>query len=197
MCIRDSTCLGYIEPPTTESCTIGTTNLALGKTATQSTTASGGVSGRAIDGNTDGRWNNGSVTHTINSAQNGWWQVDLGEIQNIEKITLWNRTDACCVDRLSDFYVFVSDTPFSSNDPATTAGQPTVWNQHIPSLEEASISVFPGRSGRYVRVQVQGTVPLSLAEVEIFGCEATAGSCLLYTSPSPRDATLSRMPSSA
>ena len=26
---------------------------------------------------------------------------------------------------------------------------------------------------------------------------ATTGSCLLYTSPSPRDATLSRMPSSA
>ena len=26
---------------------------------------------------------------------------------------------------------------------------------------------------------------------------AAAGSCLLYTSPSPRDATLSRMPSSA
>ena len=27
--------------------------------------------------------------------------------------------------------------------------------------------------------------------------EALAGHCLLYTSPSPRDATLSRMPSSA
>ena len=28
-------------------------------------------------------------------------------------------------------------------------------------------------------------------------CEASLSSCLLYTSPSPRDATLSRMPSSA
>ena len=28
-------------------------------------------------------------------------------------------------------------------------------------------------------------------------CLNTAGCCLLYTSPSPRDATLSRMPSSA
>ena len=33
--------------------------------------------------------------------------------------------------------------------------------------------------------------------VEIFEQAATFKRCLLYTSPSPRDATLSRMPSSA
>ena len=31
----------------------------------------------------------------------------------------------------------------------------------------------------------------------IFGCEAGVWDCLLYTSPSPRDGLLSRMPSSA
>ena len=37
------------------------------------------------------------------------------------------------------------------------------------------------------------------SELEIGGSEqnTTNNSCLLYTSPSPRDATLSRMPSSA
>ena len=37
------------------------------------------------------------------------------------------------------------------------------------------------------------------AQMEIMGHEVTllSESCLLYTSPSPRDATLSRMPSSA
>ena len=33
--------------------------------------------------------------------------------------------------------------------------------------------------------------------VETYGCVAGYPNCLLYTSPSPRDATLSRMPSSA
>ena len=37
----------------------------------------------------------------------------------------------------------------------------------------------------------------SLTVEESFGYNAQTQSCLLYTSPSPRDATLSRMPSSA
>ena len=43
-------------------------------------------------------------------------------------------------------------------------------------------------------------LPLSAthaSSVENAGAGARAGACLLYTSPSPRDATLSRMPSSA
>ena len=32
---------------------------------------------------------------------------------------------------------------------------------------------------------------------QVFVAPGNAGTCLLYTSPSPRDATLSRMPSSA
>ena len=52
-----------------------------------------------------------------------------------------------------------------------------------------------------------GTITLSrekstLSVLKRFGMENcnpshTSGTCLLYTSPSPRDATLSRMPSSA
>ena len=44
-----------------------------------------------------------------------------------------------------------------------------------------------------------GTVPYSLMAdlgAEVIKVEVP-GTCLLYTSPSPRDATLSRMPSSA
>ena len=39
--------------------------------------------------------------------------------------------------------------------------------------------------------------PSSVSEAAITGAKGEGGSCLLYTSPSPRDATLSRMPSSA
>jgi arylsulfatase A-like enzyme len=42
----------------------GLTNVALGKTATQSSTANRGVASRAVDGNTSGRYPDGSVTHT-------------------------------------------------------------------------------------------------------------------------------------
>jgi len=62
------------------------TNHALasnGSTATQVGTNYGGVASRAIDGNTDGNWNNGSVTHT-NSTTNAWWQVDFGQTRSID-----------------------------------------------------------------------------------------------------------------
>ena len=42
----------------------GFTNVALGKNTTQSTTNYGGVSSRAVDGNTDGNWRRRSCTHT-------------------------------------------------------------------------------------------------------------------------------------
>ena len=43
-------------------------------------------------------------------------------------------------------------------------------------------------------VKIDSDIPLDI--VSLIGCGVTTG-CLLYTSPSPRDATLSRMPSSA
>ena len=46
-------------------------------------------------------------------------------------------------------------------------------------------------SRRYV------TAACSISSSERLATKATIQSCLLYTSPSPRDATLSRMPSSA
>ena len=114
-----------------------TVNLSQGKVASQSSTSFNGLASRAVDGNTNGSYRAASTTHTATEAQ-PWWQVDLGSNSSITHINLYNRTDDCCRSRLSDFYVLISDTPFTSD-----------------SL------------------------------------------CLLYTSPSPRDRTRSRMPSSA
>ena len=80
----------------------GMVNLAQGKTATQSSTLADYVNpwaGRAVDGNADGNYWNGSVTHT-NYDYQAWWQVDLGSIYSLLAIQVWNRTD-CCWDRLS------------------------------------------------------------------------------------------------
>src|SRR5262245_18876237 len=87
-------------------------NLSLVKPATQSSTAYDAPASRGVDGNTSGNWANNSVTHTATEHQ-PWWQVDLGSIQQIEVVKLWNRTD-CCSDRLSNFYVLDSNDPFSS-----------------------------------------------------------------------------------
>jgi hypothetical protein len=61
---------------------VGDINLALGKPATESSTYTYSIpvaASYAVDGNTDGKFLDGSTTHT-NDEQGAWWQVDLGSV---------------------------------------------------------------------------------------------------------------------
>jgi hypothetical protein len=72
----------------------GYNNIAIGKTATQSSTLYGGAASRAIDGNTNGFYSASSVTHTDGHATTDpqpWWQVDLGANFVIGTVKVWNR----------------------------------------------------------------------------------------------------------
>jgi F5/8 type C domain len=159
-------------------------NLALGKTATQSsTTANNTPASNAVDGNTDGRLAGNSLSHT-QLDRYAWWQVDLGAVATVDSIRVWNRTD-CCDLRLSDYWIFASDTPFTATDtPLTLQNKPGVWStrQQQAPKPRADIPVG-GAAGRYIRVQLAGASPidtlppgvsgpmgfLSLAEVQVFG----------------------------
>jgi hypothetical protein len=170
---------------------IGSTNLAIGRPATQSSTLFT-TAAAAVDGNRDGNFANASVTHTSPTLQ-PWWQVDLGSLQNLDTIKLYNRTD-CCADRLSNFYVLVSNQPFTSNDLMTTLGQAGVTGYYTPGQVASSLTINVGRSARYVRVQLAGTNTLSLAEVEVMsavnfalGKPATQSSTLYTTAAAAVD----------
>ncbi|MEW6071286.1 MAG: hypothetical protein AB1726_01650 [Planctomycetota bacterium] len=82
-------------------------NLALAGAASQSSTDFAGAAGRAIDGNWDGTYENASVTHTREETD-PWWELDLGEAQCIDQITLWPRTDSSW-DRLASFRLLLLD----------------------------------------------------------------------------------------
>jgi RHS repeat-associated protein len=142
-------------------------NLAWGKATSQSSTSFGGESSRGVDGNTSGNWGDNSVSHT-NIEHQPWWQVDLGSVQQIGTVRLWNRTD-CCSDRLSNFYVLVSDNPFSSTDLTTTINQAGVSSYYTAGPAGLLTEIGVGRSARYVRVQLAGDNYLSLAELEVMG----------------------------
>ncbi len=142
-------------------------NLAQGKAASQSSTGSGGSANRAVDGNTNGTYSAGSVTHT-NATANPWWQVDLGANGAIDTIQLWNRTD-CCADRLSNFYVFVSTTNMSGRSYSSLVNDSTVWRYRLTGQAPIKLDIPVGITGRYVRVQLAGTNYLSLAEVQVWG----------------------------
>ncbi|MBZ5590850.1 MAG: discoidin domain-containing protein [Acidobacteriia bacterium] len=142
-------------------------DLAVGKKATQSSAGLAPAS-YAVDGNTDGNFNDHSVSSTGNNA-NAWWQVDLGASVSISSITIWNRTDSGQT-LLNDYWVFVSNTPFAATDkPATLSKRAATWSSHQTTVPSPSATINAGVQGRYVRVQLTGTNYLNMAEVQVMG----------------------------
>ena len=140
----------------TVECTIGEINLATAGTATSSSTYPGGDASKAIDGDTNGAWSNGSIAHTQGSTANEWITIDLGSLQYVDEIRIWNRTD-CCSDRLSNSYVFASSIPFQNTtdlqdsfDTASFAYQ--LGNTSGVTQENIRVS----QSIRYIRLQLSG-----------------------------------------
>ena len=71
----------------------GGKNIALNKQAKQSSTGWEGVANRAVDGKTDGRFDQNSVTHTSGN-DTPWWEVDLDKNEPVESIVIHNRAEA-------------------------------------------------------------------------------------------------------
>ncbi len=157
-------------------------NVALGKSATQSSNFGSDLrfsrASNAVDGNTNGNHADGSVTHTQNNAQ-AWWQVDLGSVQPISQIAIWNRTD-CCSERLTNFYILVSDTPFNSTSLDAARSQSGVSSYLVSGQAGRPTTLDINRSGRYVRAQLVGTNYLSISEVQVWN---TGGQALPTTTP--------------
>lgn len=162
-------------PTATATLAVPTVNAAQGKSSSQSSTLAGGAAGRAVDGNTNGNFAAGSVTHTGVDGPS-WWEVDLGETRQIARIDVWNRTD-CCTSRLTNFYILVSTTP---NPVPNGAG--VVFQLLQAAAPNPEIEVPVGVMGRYVRIlKVSGLV--SLAEVQVWSPELDAPTAT--PSPSP------------
>jgi len=85
-------------------------NIAPKGKATQSSTSSGGDPARANDGNKNGDWKNGSITHT-DEENNPWWELDLGRDYDIRKVVVHNRMDekGKLAGRLKDFTLKILD----------------------------------------------------------------------------------------
>ena len=84
----------------------GGINIAPKGLASQKSTKGDAVASRANDGNTDGEYVKGSVSHT-GESDNPWWEVDLKSAQPIERIVVWNRADVS--ERLAGFKVVALD----------------------------------------------------------------------------------------
>jgi hypothetical protein len=146
-------------------------NIAEGKNTKQSSTFMGATAGRAIDGNTDGLFANGSVTSTLAGFQN-WWSLDLIIPDTIETIRVWNRTDECCKEVLDPFWVFVSDSPIPEyGDPDSIAKLPWITAFYHSGPVEEYVDFAISEKAQYVKVQLDQFGRLTLAEVQVLVCQ--------------------------
>jgi hypothetical protein len=139
-------------------------NLALNRPAFQWPDSGIASAQNAVDGNTDGNFWDGSVTHT-DEATGAWWWVDLGSVQHISEIRLFNRTD-CCSSRLSHYQVQVSS---DSTDGWDGAWAPVVDDSWLEIGDgDGTPRVHPVDTwARWVAVTKTDAGYLSLAEVQV------------------------------
>ena len=80
-------------------------NIAKEKMTYESSVAWSGESYKAVDGNTDTDFMNGSsCTHTLEES-NPWWMVDLGYEADISRVEITNRA------KLGKFEVLFANVP--------------------------------------------------------------------------------------
>ncbi|MFC9246173.1 beta-N-acetylglucosaminidase domain-containing protein [Streptomyces sp. NPDC057136] len=142
--------------------------LARGRTATQISDYNwGGAFPFTADKSVNG--DRFDFSATSGKEAQPWWQVDLGASADLEQIKIYNRTD-CCSGRLKDYYVLVSDEPFSGT-LADQLGKPGVWSHHEADQAGSPTTIDTTAKGRYLRVWLAVETPgeLNMAEVEIFG----------------------------
>ena len=107
------------------------------------------------------------ITHTQYQHQ-PWWEVDLGRLADISTIKVFNRLD-CCRDRLKNYNIFVSETPFTFNKVSDIKSQGAVDQFYHSGPTDYYSVTNVNKIGRYVRIQLQNDGFLSLSEVQVLG----------------------------
>lgn len=132
-------------------------NIATNGVASQSSTDGTSTASLAIDGSTDGAFDNGSVSLT-NSEANAWWSVELAQADTIGVIELYNRTDDCCSAVLSNFTVSALD-----------ANDNVVFTETYTTAPDPMLSINTGGViAKKIKIQSLETTALALAEVKVY-----------------------------
>lgn len=171
--VEDGNCNCAGTPISTGTCD-ATINLALDKTSRQSSTQNNADAELANDGETNGNFYEAFSINQTNWEYQAWWEVDLGAMFNVDQVNIYNRED-CCTDFLSDYYVLIADQPFGDRSLTELLNDPSInsYRQTDPAARPTEVTA--NTTGRFVRVQLNGTSFLSMAEVEVLGCAIIGG----------------------
>ncbi|XP_042260986.1 uncharacterized protein LOC121892174 isoform X1 [Thunnus maccoyii] len=144
------------------------TNVAPSGTASQSSTHDNADAWKAIDGNRNPNYHDGSCTHTEFGLPH-WWRLQLPAMYRISSISITNRDIGA--DRINNAEILIGNSLENNgnNNPRCAV---------ISSIPSSGTSSFHcrGMVGRFVNVYLSGTDPngvLTLCELEVYGELAT------------------------
>ena len=108
-------------------------------------------------------------------------------------VQLAESQENACGDGVTGCLLFASELMKEAGRLLERGVHPLVLVEAYQDSIVETLNVLDDRSKEYV----SGDTLQSVARTAMVGKSAEAGGCLLYTSPSPRDSRVSRMPSSA
>ena len=91
-------------------------NLATRGTAKQSSTYGSSHASKAVDGNINQNWKEGSCSHTATSQPTAWWSLDIEQRANIYNIVIYYRENSkykMCVTRSTIVSLFSQYTVYN------------------------------------------------------------------------------------
>jgi len=110
--------------------------------------------------------------HTASGEQDPWWQVDLGQAFQLDRVVIYNRTDGNTAPRTRNIRVLVADSPAS--EPFREVYQHN--GETFYGVKEKNPLVVnlrdKGVTARIVRIQVPGRCSFALDEIEVYPADA-------------------------
>ncbi|GBC59636.1 hypothetical protein DENIS_0575 [Desulfonema ishimotonii] len=137
-------------------------NLATGGIASQSSTYNYLTNAEnTIQDHLDGSYHRKSISIT-GSEGNAWWQVDLTNLYSLDNLVIWRRTDGAW-HLFNNFRVLVFDDKMQ-----VTYTEDVSFTDRVYPIYK-TFKLPEGTKGQYVRVQLNGSNNLELAEIQVFG----------------------------
>ena len=133
------------------------TSHTFNKLAIQSSTSKNDDASLAVDGNIK------TTTASTNEGIDNWWQVDLGENKEIDKLVIWSITND-----LKEYFVFVSKIDMKDNTIETLVRDTSIWKYYSAGEVTDELTLTPKTTARYIRIQKVGSGPLNITEVAAF-----------------------------
>ncbi|XP_065061134.1 uncharacterized protein LOC135688284 [Rhopilema esculentum] len=157
-------CTHCKELPLGMPCVRSISNIAYGKSTSQSSTYAPYSSANAVDGGRTGVWNSGSFSRCMHTGQQRpWWSVDFAGNAVVYSVTIYSRTD-CCFERVSGLHVKLGNknAPNANTIIWTTPTFTSTQTNHMKEFGQP-------KKGKYLYVESQVDNYLDFCEVEVMG----------------------------